>query len=182
MTSAEIARLLPEVFRATLREHSVLGALIDAMAQQHGPSEQVLAGLDAFFDPMRCGEAFVPMLARWVDLERLFVPSAAGAIASGDALSTGNGRLRALVARAAELSKWRGTGRGLTEFLETATGHQGFRIDEQVAGADGVPRPFHVRVQVPPALQPHRALIERIVDAEKPAYVTCEIDFTPTED
>lgn len=179
MTSAEIARLLPEVFRAGLGQRSVLSALLAVMERLHAPSEQVLARLDAFFDPLRTPDAFVPMLARWVDLERLFVRSVAEPPIVGDALSTGTGPLRSLVARAAHLSQWRGTRAGLIEFLETATAATGFRIDEQVAGPDGLPRPFHVRVHVPAALEVHRALIEHIVDSEKPAYVTCEIDFNP---
>lgn len=179
MTSAEIARLLPEVFRAGLGERSVLSALLGVMDSLHAPSEQVLERLDAFFDPLRTPDRFVPMLARWVDLERLFVRSAAEPAAQGDAISTGTGPLRGLVARAAHLSQWRGTRAGLIDFLETATSATGFHIDEQVAGPDGRPRPFHMQVHVPAVLETHRALIERIVDSEKPAYVTCEIHFNP---
>ena len=183
MKSAEIARLLPEVFRAGLGQRSVLSSLLDVMAQQHAPSERVLDQLDAYIDPRRTEDRFVPMLARWVDLGRLFNRSADDPSAGPgrDAISTGTGRLRELIARAAYLSQWRGTRTGLIAFLETATGASGFRIDERVAGPDGQAQPFHIRVQVPPGLAAHRALIERIVDHEKPAYVTCDIVFTPNE-
>lgn len=180
MKTAEIAGLLPQVFRSSLDEGGVLAVLIEAMARQHAPSEAVLDQLDARFDPCRTDDRFVPLLARWVDLDRLFVQSAAdgSAPAHGEVISTGIGRLRELVARAADLSQWRGTRRGLLAFLETATGAQGFHIDEQVAGDGGEPRPFHMCVHVPAGLAEHRVLIERIVEFEKPAYVTYDIDFT----
>jgi hypothetical protein len=93
----------------------------------------------------------------------------------GDAeFPSGNGRLRELVAAAAELSKWRGTRRGLMTYLEVATGLRGFDIQERPDG-----RPFHLRVVVPAGGDVHRALIERIVEQEKPIYTTHEVVFTP---
>lgn len=182
MQAAEIALLLPEVFRTGLGERGVLPVLLEVMAQMHAPSTRTLDRLDACFDPRRSADRFVPMLARWVDMDRLFLRSAADPRSSsdGEAISTGTGRLRELVARAAWLSQWRGTRQGLLAFLETATGVQGFTIDEHVPGADGRPRPFHIRVGVPAGLEAHRALIERIVGFEKPASVTCDIVFTPS--
>jgi hypothetical protein len=41
-----------------------------------------------------------------------------------------------------------------------------------VIGPDQRPRPFHIAVHIPPESEPYRALITRIVEAEKPAYVT----------
>lgn len=178
MRRSEIERLLPEVVRSSVADGTPLAAILDAMAQLHAPDEQVLDTLDAFFDPARTDDRFVPLLARWVDLERLFTQSAAtSGTASSEAISTGHGRLRELIARAAFLSKWRGTRTGLIAFLETATGTSGFLIDEQVTGEDGRPRPFHIRVSAPAAQSPHRALIERIVELEKPAYVTYQLAF-----
>jgi hypothetical protein len=87
------------------------------------------------------------------------------------------GRLRELIAQAAFLSQWRGTSRGLLRFLEAATGVQGFAIDEQVPGPDGLPRPFHLRVRAPQTTKPYSVLIERIIEIEKPAYVTYELAF-----
>ena len=181
MKSAEIAGLLPEVFRASVEPRSVLALLLDVMAGLHAPSERVLDQIDACLDPRRTEDRFVPMLARWLDLGRLFVRSATDpAVQVGDeAISTGTGHLRELVARAAYLSQWRGTRSGMIAFLETATGRVGFDIDERVAADHGEPRPFHMLVTVPPGLLPHRALIERIVESEKPAYVTYDINFSP---
>lgn len=164
MKSAEIARLLPGVFQRTVRAGSPLAALLAAMEALHAPSEAVLSELDALFDPRRAPERFVPFLARWVDLD---LP-----------VTTGLGRLRELVAAGVELSRWRGTARGLLLFLSTATGRRDFELDERVSGADGRPRPFHIRVRAPGELAPHRTMLERIIEMEKPAYVTYELHFT----
>jgi phage tail-like protein len=179
MRRNEIERLLPEAFRAALVDSPPLADVLDVMEALHRPDEQVLDGLDAFFDPTRTDDRFVPLLARWVDLERLFVQSATGRVDPGERepISTGLGRLRELISRAAFLSRWRGTRVGLIAFLETATGAIGFEIDEQVPGEAMRPRPFHIRVLAPSDQEPHRALLERIVELEKPAYVTYELAF-----
>ena len=87
------------------------------------------------------------------------------------------GCLRELVAAAAYLSKWRGTMRGLTLFLETATGAPGFEINENVPDSDGSLRPYHIRVRAPEGVVSHRRLIEMIIEQEKPAYVTYDLEF-----
>jgi hypothetical protein len=96
-----------------------------------------------------------------------------------DPISTGTGQLRELIAAAAYLSQWRGTAKGLKLFLETATGMSGFELVENVEDAGGDQPPFHIRILAPPEAQPHVALIERIVDQEKPAYVSYELEFKP---
>jgi phage tail-like protein len=177
MKRNEIESLLPEVFRRTIRPGDPLFALLEVMEVLHAPSEEVLTALDAYFDPYRTPDTFVPYLARWVDLERFLMGELeGGALPAVHSFPPGLGRLRELIAAAAFLSKWRGTARGLLRFLETATGVQGFEIDEQVPGPDGRPRPFHIRVKVPGAARRYRELIERIVEMEKPAYVTFELD------
>jgi hypothetical protein len=89
------------------------------------------------------------------------------------------GNLRELIARAARLSQWRGTAEGLVRFLEAATGRVGFAIEEQVPDRDGVPRPFHILVRAPESAREQRGLIERIIEREKPAYVTHAVAFGP---
>jgi phage tail-like protein len=176
----EIKGLLPEVFQRTVQPASPLLALLQVMETLHAPPEDVLEHLDAYFDPYRTPDRFVPFLARWVDLERLLVDAPdAYTPNSLPAFPSGLGRLRLLVASAAELSKWRGTARGLIQFLETATGTLGFKIDEHVPGPDGRPLPFHMRVAAPAAALPHQVLIQRIIEMEKPAYVTYELIFQP---
>ena len=180
MKRTGIERLLPEVFRATIAQDNPLSDLLDVMARLHAPSEAILDELHDHFDPTLAHDRFVPLLSRWVDLERLFVPSAVGlaTVSLQEPISTGMGRLRELVARAAFLSQWRGTARGLVAFLETATGARGFRIEEQVVDQAGEVRPFHVRVLVPDEAAGHRMLIERIIEFEKPAHVTYDLEIT----
>jgi hypothetical protein len=84
---------------------------------------------------------------------------------------TGIGRLRELVASAAYLSRWRGTAKGLQRFLRTATGENDFEIKENVDR----PKLFHLVVIAPGPIRPHQGLIKRIVESEKPAYVTYEL-------
>jgi phage tail-like protein len=163
MTRNEIARLLPGVFQRTLDENGPLLALLEVMEALHAPSEATLAELPALFHPLRAPERFVPFLAHWVDL--------------GVPVTTGLGRMRELVAASVELSRWRGTARGLLLFLRTATGREDFVIEEQVPGANGRPRPFHLRVRAPAELAPHRPMVEAIIEREKPAYVTYELLF-----
>jgi len=173
MRQTEIEQLLPGVFQRTAVPGSPLYALLGVMEALHAPSEAVLAGLEQTFNPYHTPDRFVPYLSGWVDLERLI-------LAQGDPATTfppGLGRLRGLIAAAAYLSKWRGTARGLLRFLEVATGVKGFEIDEAVTGPAGRPLPFHIRVRAPAGAEPYRELVERIVEMEKPAYVTFDLAF-----
>jgi len=173
----QIKRLLPSVFQRAVQRGNPLYAILDVMETMHAPSESALDHLDVTFNPNRAPDGFVPYLASWVDLEVLLdVPHSEGP-SSTPSLSTGLGRLRELVVGAATLSHWRGTHKGLCRFLETATGAAGFKVDEQVRGKDGKVKPFHLRVTAPKGLVQHRKLIERIIELEKPAYVTYELDF-----
>lgn len=187
MRAEAIERLLPAVFRAGAQPASPLAAVLAAMEALHQPAESRLAGLDLIFDPRRTPDAFVPLLARWLDLDRLLEERPGMAHPgsgrpprdrSGRLTDTIEiGRLRELTAAAAYLSRWRGTAKGLKLFLETATGVQGFGIDEQVLGQNGRPRPFHLKVLVPAAAAPQLPLVRRIVELEKPAYETFETEI-----
>ncbi|HJZ96664.1 MAG TPA: phage tail protein [Candidatus Solibacter sp.] len=173
MKRAAIERLLPAIFQRTVRDGAPLTALLEAMEDLHAPSELALQDLDAALDPRRTPDRFVPFLARWVDLDHLFEERARSGAAAP--LSSGMGRLRELTAGAARLSKWRGTRRGLLLFLETATGERGFAVDEIVTDESGRLKPFHIRIRAPEGAAIHKDLILRIIQAEKPAYVTYEL-------
>lgn len=179
MELVRIKQLLPGIFRRTIRPGTPMFALLKVMEALHQPSEAVLGRLDAIFDPRRTSARFVPFLAHWLDLHHVLIEP--GSEEHGDPArlwSTINtGRLRELVANAAHLSGWRGTANGLRMFLETATGETGFEIDEQIIGSDGQPKPFHFRIRIPKVLAPQIRMIERIIQSEKPAYVTFETEF-----
>jgi phage tail-like protein len=187
MKRNEIERLLPEIFQRTLKdqrtlkEENPLSGLLEVMEKLQAPSEDVLQRLDSFLDPRRTRDDFVPYLAYWADLTRLFDetlnPKDEFAF-SRSSIASGLGRLRELIASAAYLSQWRGTKKGLLLFLQTATGFADFDIQENV-GLDGAPRPFHVSIRAPKDSARYSNLIERIVELEKPAYVTYELSFEP---
>ncbi len=168
MKRSEIAHLLPGIFQRTLAPENPLDAMLGAMESLHAPAEAILDQIDSMCNPHRASDAFVPFLAHWVDLERIFAPREEG----DNLVSTGLGRLRELIRIAPYLSKWRGTKQGLQRFLETATGVTGFAIEEPEA------QPFHIRIIAPREVEPHRALIERIVDVERPVYATWEVQFS----
>lgn len=163
MQPKQIERLLPGVFQRVVREGGPLVALLEVMSALHEPSEAALSNLAANLNPRRCTDAFVPFLAKWVDLDLV--------------VTTGLGRLRELVAAAVELSKWRGTEKGLLRFLETATGTKGFTVNEQVRAANGSLRPFHVQVAAPNEVKPYVLTLRQIIELEKPAYVTYDLIF-----
>lgn len=183
MKQAEIRQLLPEIFQRAVHPGNPLFAALAVMELLQAPSEGVLQNLETFFDPRRCPDGFVPYLASWVDLDRLLSTTPVLASAPKNSLPpsafpTGLGRLRELVAAAPYLSRWRGTARGLMTFLEIVTGQSGFVVEEQPLGDDGLPRPFHLRIQAP-AMEPSaRTLVGKIIELEKPAYVTYELVFT----
>jgi phage tail-like protein len=173
----QIKKLLPWVYQRTAQAGNPLAALLEVMQDMHAPVEATLGHLDSMFDPRRTADGFVPYIAGWVDLGVLIDVSRGGGLTASATFPTGLGRLRELIASAAALSEWRGTKKGLQMFLEIATGAGGFSIDEQVQGPDGKIRPFHLKVAAPKDLLMHRPLLERIIELEKPAYVTYELSF-----
>ena len=180
MKRVEIEQLLPGIFQRTARPGSPLAALLETMEAMHEPPERVLAGLEALFHPHRTRDEFVPMLARWLDLAHLLDSPGGDKLPARaeTTISTGLGRLRDLVATAAQQAQWTGTARGMKALLQAATGESSFDVLENL-DADNRPRPFHLTVQAPAALASHRDLIERIIAAEKPAYTTSDLVFKP---
>jgi phage tail-like protein len=161
----KIVQLLPSVFRRAIVENSPLAALTIVMAHYVDPVDKAAGELDGYFNPWRCPERFLPLLATWMDIP---LP-----------ITTGSQRLRELIAVAVGLHQVRGTRRALLAFLEAATGMQGFEINETVRDGEGKLRPFVVVVRAPGAVRDHAAMIARIIDSERPAHVRCELEFMP---
>ena len=167
-----IEHLLPTMYQLAARPGSPLDALIHVMADLHRPDEELLGSIETVFDPYRTPDAFVPWLTRWVGLDWL-VAEGDEERDSTDAPIIPVGRLRDVVAAGAELAQWRGSERGLLGFLRAVTGVDGFTVTEPDD------RPFHLVVGVPPGAASQAAIIERVVDAVKPAATTAELAFTP---
>lgn len=175
MKQNDIAQLLPAIFQQTLQQGTPLSALLEVMEALPALDERVLEQIETFFNPYQAPDSFVPFLAGWVDMAWIFLEQSQEPTKLTPQPPSGMGRLRELVASATFLAQWRGTARGLLRFLETACGVQGFLVEEQVPGPDGRPRPFHISVQAPPAAAAYQPLLRRIIESEKPAYVTYEL-------
>ena len=167
MSQARMAELLPAVLRRTIAPGGALFALTGVMATLFDPADAAAGELDRYFDPWRCPERFLPLLAGWLDLP---LP-----------ITTGPGRLRALIAAAVGLHQVRGTRRALRALLEAATGLAGFEIDEAVRDATGAPRPFVVAVRAPAAARARAAMIARLIEHERPAQIRCELSFAAAD-
>lgn len=154
MRAADIALLLPQVYQRAALPGSPLAALLEVMAALHEPVEEVLRDLPGVLDPLTCPDRFVPMLAAWVDLDRLD-RTGAGRLDSD--------RLRLLVHLAAELGRTRGTAPGLDAVVRAATGAPECRIVP-----DG---PFRVRVALPGATPGQVELAREVIAQEKPAHL-----------
>jgi phage tail-like protein len=126
------------------------------------PIERTIGNLHYYFDAQMAPPEVLPWLASWLGLaldERW--PEA---------------QRRALILAAVELYQWRGTRRGLTEFLRLYTGLTPEIIEPGVGrrgATDAHADSFRliVRLRVPDPTQVDRAMVETIIDAEKPAHV-----------
>jgi len=172
MRKADIANLLPEVFQRAAQDGTALNSLLEVMATLSEPVEECLDTFPSVLSAKDAPEAFVPMLARFVDLDRILRP--AGRL---EDFPTGSEQLRLLIKAAPFLARTRGTAVGLTRFLETATGATGFTISENPDDDTGAARQFHIRVTAPGSTLPYKKMLEHIILCEKPAYVTHELVF-----
>lgn len=171
MAEDSLLRLVPEVFQRCVPDSPALWALSAVADDLHAPVLEVLEAIDRVVDPFRAPDVLVPYLSRWVDLDWLTLPDAAGPV-PGNSTGVPIARQRDLIANAADLSARRGTAAGLQRFLELATGVEGFEIE------DG-PGAFHLLVRVPAAASEQIPVIRRIVRGVKPAHVTDDVEVMP---
>jgi phage tail-like protein len=180
MKQAKIERLLPQVYQNTLKDNPLLRAILIIMESHHEPVEKVLEIFDSYICPSRAPDHFIPFLAKWVDLDRFFQNSEKFNTTDekSEPLPTGQGWLRELIAAASHLSQWRGTAYGLRCFLEIAIGIKGFEIDENVSDENGKIRTFFFKVTASESTRIYQSLIRKIIEQEKPAYVSYELKFS----
>jgi phage tail-like protein len=141
-------------------EDDFLGRFLLIFESLLDPLERTIAQRHHYFDPQLAPEALLPWLATWVDLvlnEKWPVE-----------------RQRALVAAAAELYRWRGTKRGLRDYIRMYTGVEPLiieAVDEQQHGGTSLPaHVFRVILDVADPSQIDRNVVEAIIEAEKPAH------------
>jgi phage tail-like protein len=130
-----------------------------------------LDNLDAYFDPRVAPPDYLEWLAAWVGIELDETWSLE--------------RRRALVLRAVELYRWRGTARGLAEAVAVFTG-----VEPEVVDSGGVSWSTAPDTELPGRAEPRvvvrlgaeeaeaidRVRLERLVAAAKPAHVVAEIE------
>jgi phage tail-like protein len=128
------------------------------------PIERTVDNINLMFDPQVAPEAMLPWLATWVDL----VLNENWPLA----------RRRALVGAAAELYRWRGTRRGLSDYIRIYTGVEPEIIEPgQPQGRSLPANVFRVIIRAPDPSQIDRALVEAIIEAEKPAHTGYLLDI-----
>lgn len=177
-------QFLPDLYR----EVDLIGRLLKIFEMAFEPDFNTLLSLWAYLDPLTAPDAMLPFLSHWVGWE--LTPS----------LSLQ--KQRRLISRAMDLYRWRGTRRGLRQYLHLYTdlpldeelpeeekhiaiqelGGKGFIIGETEVGDEaliGAGQPYHFIVQLRyPALQPiDKELIRQVIDQEKPAFCTYDLYF-----
>jgi phage tail-like protein len=124
------------------------------------PVEQVLRYIHLCFDPTMAPEEFLPWLAAWVDLvldENWPIE-----------------KRRRLIRSGVELYRWRGTRRGLAEYLKIYTDVEP-EIVEHFDQEDGGPHHFTVTMRVSDPDAINERLVRQLINGEKPAHTTYEL-------
>ncbi len=156
---------LPGIYR----DNDFLGRFLLIFQNILDPIERTVDNLHCYFDPRMTPPEFLPWLASWVDL--VLDPT------------WPEERRRELVASAAELFRWRGTRKGLSEYLRIYTGKtpeiiefiEGMRLGPEARlgmgtrlGSSGGGYHFTVTIESE-GLDIEK--IKAIIESQKPAHV-----------
>ena len=160
---------------AMFRENDFAVRFVDGLDDVMAPIMQVMDNIPAYLDPALAPPDFVEWLASWVGLvlDRNWPLE----------------RRRALLARAMELYKWRGTLQGLTEHVELYTGVTpevedsgavtwGVAPDSPLPGSNEPTITVRVRVDGDDVVDESR--LDRLVAAAKPAHVRHRVEVVRT--
>lgn len=163
---------------AMYREDEFMGRFLLIFESVLKPIERTVENLPLYFDPLITPEEVLPWLASWVDV----------------ALDPRwpEERRRELVKSAVELYRWRGTRRGLTEYLRIYTGRKP-EITEHIAGpplgpefklgpnaklgSSGGGYHFTVTMEVDKTDDFDIEKVRTIIDAQKPAHTTYTLNI-----
>jgi len=143
---------LPAVFQ----DSDFLRRFLLIFEQIREPMEQRQDEIAMYFDPRTCPASMLDWLAGWLDLK--LNPD------------WPEGRMRALLADAVELYRWRGTKYGLVRMIEICTG-QVVEITETEA-----PFVFHIKLKLAKDDGLKKDLIEELIRTHKPAHAGYEFE------
>jgi phage tail-like protein len=168
--------LLPSLYRDP-QECAILHQFLFGLEQVWEPIEEFLDDVSKPYDTRRTRSEFLPWLADWI----------------GIALDHrwDEAKQRRLLRRAVPLYQWRGTRRGITEFLEIYTGITP-EITEPIKGTRFGPDALFGRARIgdipehcfvvtvflredEPSTAETEAAIRRILDQEKPAHTAYKL-------
>lgn len=147
---------LPPVYQ----EDDFLGRFLLIFESIIDPLERTIEQIPLYFDPRITPDSFLAWLASWVN------------IALNEKWSLE--QRRSLIKAAPDLYRWRGTRRGMSEYIKLYSGVKPIIVEpEQAHPDDHEPLPnyvFRVILNVPDVEEIDREIIEEIIEAEKPAH------------
>ncbi len=155
-----------EYLPALYRDDPFMGRFLLIFEHVLSPIERTVDNIPWYFDPGLAPREFLPWLAQWVGLmmdERW-----------------PEDRRRAVIAGAAELYRWRGTRRGLRAFLKLYVDVDPEIVEptaRQVAADRGQAFRFAVRITLPAGRSVDAALVEDIIELEKPAWAAYSVEI-----
>lgn len=149
------------------QESDFLGRFLLIFEHILSPVDRTIGNVSHFFDPDVTPSELLPWLASWL-----------GVVLDARVPEE---RRRELVRAAPELYRWRGTKRGLREYLRLYTGIEP-DISEpglsDIASNRNQAFRFTVRMAIPRGAGIERSYVESIIDAEKPAFAACTLEIT----
>lgn len=131
------------------------------------PVEQIIDQINLYFDPRTAPADLLPWLASWFDLTL--------------DKSWSVEQHRRLIESAAELYRWRGTRRGLSDYLAIYTGAPPLIYEPGDGPGRLTDLPAHtflVIVEVENPALVNEALLKQIIAAQKPAHTSCILKIT----
>ena len=171
---SRLLEYLPPVFR----EDPMMGQFLRIFEDILNPIENTVDNLALYFDPSLTPEPLLSWLASWLDL----------ALDSAWPIE----RRRELVKNAPELYRWRGTRRGLSDYLRIYTGKQpqiieyipGMILDEKsrlgvntLLGSSGAGHHFTVIVELDRRQKIDPKIIKNIIENQKPAHTVYSLEI-----
>jgi phage tail-like protein len=177
-SSVQLQSSYLEYLPALFRDDEVMGQFLLIFESIFKPVENTVDNIALYFDPLITPEPLLHWLASWLDL----------------ALDPKwpEERRRELVKSAAELYRWRGTKRGLAEYLRIYTGNvpeiseyvPGMRLDQETQlgidtqlGSSGTGHHFTVTVKLDGEGAVDTSTVKAIIEAQKPAHTVYSLNI-----